>query len=141
MQKTTMVTTAQVKHDWHLMDAKDQVLGRFATKVATILMGKHKPEYTPHIDAGDFIVIINAAEIAVTGAKQLDKKYYSYSGYQSGLSTTNFSEMIKKQPEKVIREAVKRMLPDNKLRDPRLSRLKIYAGTDHVHQSQLGQQQ
>lgn len=141
MQKTTMITTAQVQRNWHLVDAKDQVLGRLATEVATKLMGKHKVDYTPHIDAGDYVVIINASEIAVTGNKEMDKTYYSFSGYPSGLSKASFAEVMKKKPERILREAIKRMLPGNKLRDPRMSRLKIYAGAEHKHDSQLGQQQ
>ena len=141
MQKTTMITTAQATHNWHLLDASDKVLGRFATEVAKFLMGKHKPSYTPHIDAGDFVVIINASKIAITGNKDMNKTYYSYSGYPSGLSKANFSEVMKKNPDRVLREAVKRMLPDNRLRDTRLSRLKVYASAEHKHESQLGQQQ
>lgn len=136
-----MITTAQVQRNWHLVDAKDQVLGRLATEVATKLMGKHKVDYTPHIDAGDYVVIINASEIAVTGNKEMDKTYYSFSGYPSGLSKASFAEVMKKKPERILREAIKRMLPGNKLRDPRMSRLKIYAGAEHKHESQLGQQQ
>lgn len=136
-----MVTTAQATHNWHLVDATDQVLGRFATKIAKFLMGKHKPSYTPHIDAGDFVVIINASKIAVTGTKSLNKIYYSFSGYPDGLSQANFSEVMRKNPERILREAIKRMLPDNKLRDPRLSRLKVFPGGEHTHESQLGQQQ
>ena len=136
-----MITTAQATHNWHLLDASDKVLGRFATEVAKFLMGKHKPSYTPHIDAGDFVVIINASKIAITGNKDMNKTYYSYSGYPSGLSKANFSEVMKKNPDRVLREAVKRMLPDNRLRDTRLSRLKVYASAEHKHESQLGQQQ
>jgi large subunit ribosomal protein L13 len=141
MQKTTMITTAQATHNWHLLDASDKVLGRFATEVAKFLMGKHKPSYTPHIDAGDFVVITNASKIAITGTKEMNKTYYSFSGYPSGLSKANYAEVMKRNPDRVIREAVKRMLPDNRLRDTRLSRLKVYAGAEHKHESQLGQQQ
>ncbi len=141
MQKTTMVTTAQVKHNWHLVDAKDQILGRFATQIAEKLMGKHKADYTPHIDAGDFVVVINAAQIAISGTKNMKKMYFSFSGFPGGLSKENFSEVMRKNPDRILREAVKRMLPDNRLRDGRLSRLKIYAGAEHTHQSQFAQQQ
>lgn len=140
MQKTTMVRKEDVKRAWHVLDAQGKVLGRFSTEVARFLMGKHKNDYTPHTDAGDYVVIINAVKVEVTGNKDKGKTYFSFSGYPSGLSKTNFSELIKRNPERVIREAVKRMLPDNKLRDPRLSRLKIYPGTEHNHQSQVGQE-
>lgn len=141
MQKTTMITTAQAKHDWHLVDAKDQILGRFATHLAKLLMGKHKPDYTPHIDAGDYVVVINASEIAISGTKDMKKMYYSFSGFPSGLSAANFAEVMRKNPDRILREAVKRMLPDNRLRDGRLSRLKIFAGSEHKHESQLAHQQ
>lgn len=141
MQKTTMVRKEDVKRAWHVYDAQGKVLGRFATEVARILMGKHKNDYTPHTDAGDYIVVINAAKIEVTGTKAMGKIYYSFSGYPSGLSKANFAELLKKNPQRVIRDAVKRMLPDNRLRDPRLNRLKIYAGAEHNHQSQVGQEQ
>lgn len=139
MQKTTMIRTADVKRKWHLLDAQDKVLGRFATTVARILMGKHKVDYTPHIESGDYVVIINASKIEVTGTKNLAKTYFSFSGYPSGLSAASFAEVLKKNPDRVIREAVKRMLPDNKLRDVRLARLKVYAGQEHKHESQLSQ--
>jgi large subunit ribosomal protein L13 len=141
MQKTTMITTAQAKHNRKLVDAKNQVLGRFATQIAQKLMGKHKADYTPHIDAGDFVVVINASEIAITGTKNMKKIYFSFSGFPSGLSKANFSEVMRKNPDRILREAVKRMLPDNRLRDGRLSRLKIFAGAEHKHESQVAQQQ
>ncbi len=136
-QKTTMVRTEDATHNWHLIDAQGKVLGRFATEVARLLMGKNKPSYTPHTDAGEYVVITNAALIEVTGNKDLSKTYFSFSGYPSGLSKASFAEVLRKNPERVIREAVKRMLPDNKLRDIRLNRLKVFPGTEHTHASQL----
>lgn len=141
MQKTVMTRTADVKHNWLQMDAEGKVLGRFATIVARKLMGKHKPDYTPHIDAGDYVVVTNVAKIVVTGTKAQGKTYFSYSGFPGGLSKASFDEVMVKQPERVLREAVYRMLPDNKLRDVRMARLKVYAGTEHKHTSQLGEKQ
>ncbi len=134
-----MLRTEDVKRKWHLTDAQGKVLGRFATEVAWKLMGKHKNDYTPHTDAGDYVVIINASQIVVTGTKETGKTYYSFSGYPGGLSKASFAEVLKKRPDHVLREAIKRMLPDNKLRDIRLGRLKIYAGQEHKHESQLSQ--
>ncbi len=132
-----MQKPAEIKRHWHLMDAKGQVLGRFATEVATKLIGKHKKEYTPHIDCGDYVVVINAADIEVTGNKRQDKKYYRHSGFPGGLKVRTFDEMQRDFPERVIEMAVKNMLPKNKLQDLRLNRLKVYAGPEHKHQSQL----
>ena len=134
-----MLRTEDVKRNWHLTDAQGKILGRFATQVAWKLMGKHKNDYTPHTDAGDYVVIINASKIAVSGTKVTGKTYYSFSGYPSGLSKASFEEVLKRTPDRILREAIKRMLPDNKLRDVRMSRLKIYAGADHKHESQLSQ--
>ncbi len=137
MQKTYMHKPADVKREWHLMDAQDQVLGRFATQVAEKLIGKHKKEFTPHVDGGDYVVVINAVEIAVTGNKRTDKKYYRHSGFPGGLKVRTFDELQQKFPEKIIELAVKNMLPKNKHQDERMTRLKVYAGSEHKHQSQL----
>lgn len=139
MQKTPMITTIEAKHNWHLLDAQGLILGRFATKVARLLMGKNKVDYTPHIDNGDFVVIINSSKIAVTGNKKDGKIYYSYSGFPSGLSESTFAELMEKSSDKIIRSAVHKMLPDNKLRSIRMDRLKIYADAEHKHESQLQQ--
>lgn len=133
-----MQKTAQVEHKWHLVDVKGKVLGRIATDIATLLIGKNKPTYTPHIDAGDYVVVINAAEIEVTGKKKSDKIYYSHSGHPGGIKEINFEDLLAKFPTRVIEKAVYNMLPKNKLRQDRMMRLKIYAGTEHKHQSQLG---
>jgi large subunit ribosomal protein L13 len=137
MKKTYMQKPAEVKRAWHLIDLKGKVLGRIASDIATKLIGKHKPTFTPHVDGGDFVVVTNAAEIAVTGNKLEDKKYYRHSHRPGGLKIRNLSEMLEKFPEDVIRKAVFNMLPKNKLRSPRMNRLKIYAGAEHKHQSQL----
>jgi len=133
MQKTAEITRA-----WHVVDAQAQVLGQVATKIAVKLMGKNKPTFTPHIDGGDFVVVINAKEVVVTGNKAKAKTYYSYSGFPGGLSSRSFEELQALHPEKIIEKAVYNMLPKNKLRSGRMSRLKIYAGAEHKHQSQLG---
>ncbi|MDQ3008480.1 MAG: 50S ribosomal protein L13 [bacterium] len=133
-----MQKTAEITREWHIIDVKGKVLGRVATEIATKLIGKHKPTFTPHMDGGDYVVVINAAEVKVTGNKGADKIYYSYSGYPGGLSQRTFDEQQEKHPELVIEKAVYNMIPKNKLRQHRMARLKIYAGTDHPHSSQLG---
>ncbi|MCL4208242.1 50S ribosomal protein L13 [Patescibacteria group bacterium] len=137
MQKTYMQKTAEVKRDWHLMDAEGQILGRLATQIATKLMGKNKPTYTPHIDGGDFVVVINASKIAVTGKKETDKEYFRYSGYPGGLRSLPLGKLRDTYPTRIIEAAVYNMLPDNKLRSGRMNRLKIYADANHKHESQL----
>ena len=126
-----------VVQDWYLVDATDKVLGRLATEIATRLRGKHKPEYTPHVDTGDHIVIVNAEKIRVTGDKINQKKYYRHSGYPGGIKETVLSDELENTPERVIARAVKGMLPKNKLGARMLKRMKVYAGSDHPHQSQL----
>jgi large subunit ribosomal protein L13 len=137
MQKTYMQKTAEVNRDWHLADAKGQILGRLATDIAQKLIGKNKPTYTPHIDGGDFVVVINASEIAVTGNKENDKMYYRHSGYPGGLKEKSLGELKKTFPTRIIEKAVFNMLPKNKLRSGRMNRLKVYANADHKHESQL----
>ncbi|MDH5533734.1 MAG: 50S ribosomal protein L13 [Candidatus Pacebacteria bacterium] len=137
MQNTYMQKTADVKRDWHLADAKGQILGRLATDIAQKLIGKNKPTYTPHIDGGDFVVVINASEIAVTGNKEEDKMYYRHSGYPGGLKEKSLGELKKTYPTRIIEKAVFNMLPKNKLRSGRMNRLKVYANADHKHESQL----
>lgn len=140
MQKTFMLRKEDVKHAWHVMDASGNVLGRFASEVAKKLIGKHKPTFTPHTDDGDYVVVINAAKIAVVGAnKPQDKKYYTHSGYMGGLKVKTLAELLEKAPEQVIEAAVYNMLPKNKLRQDRMKRLKIYADAEHTHQSELKQ--
>jgi large subunit ribosomal protein L13 len=125
-----------VVQDWYLVDATDKVLGRLATQIATRLRGKHKPEYTPHVDTGDHIVIVNAAKIRVTGDKINQKKYYRHSGYPGGIKETALSDELENNPERVIERAVKGMLPKNSLGRAMFRKLRVYAGPDHTHQAQ-----
>ena len=125
-----------VVQDWYLVDATDKVLGRLATEIATRLRGKHKPEYTPHVDTGDHIVIVNAAKIRVTGDKLSQKKYYRHSGYPGGIKETVLSDELENNPERVIERAVKGMLPKNSLGRAMFRKLRVYAGPHHAHQAQ-----
>lgn len=134
--KTPVAKQENVERTWYVVDAKDQILGRLASKIAFRLRGKHKPIYTPHADAGDFIVVVNADKIILTGKKWEDKKYYRHSGYLGGLKTITAKDLLKKRPEDLIRFAVKGMLPKNRLGNQIIKKLKIYAGTDHPHTAQ-----
>ena len=125
--------------DWWIVDARGQTLGRLAARIAPILMGKRKPIYTPHVDVGDYVIVINAAEIEVTGKKREEKLYHNYSGYPGGLRTRPFSEVIQKKPTEPIYEAVRRMLPKSKLGDRMLKKLRVYADDDHPHHQQTPQ--
>ncbi len=138
MQKTYTQKTSEVTREWHLVDAKGKVLGRLATDIARKLVGKNKKEYTPHIDGGDYVVVINAREVAVTGNKEQDKMYYTHSNFPGGLKSKNLAKQRVLFPERIIEQAVKNMLPKNKLQDQRMTRLKVYAGSEHKHTSQLG---
>jgi len=134
--KTYSPKAAEISRSWYLVDAKDQTLGRLATHLATILQGKQKPGYASHLDGGDFIVVINASQIKVTGNKLEDKKYYHHSGYPGGIKEASLAERMSKDPTWVIKHAVQGMLPKNRLADNRLARLKVYAGSDHPHDGQ-----
>ena len=134
--KTYVATPATRERDWLLVDASGQTLGRLATQIAEALRGKTKPEYTPHIDTGDFVVVVNAEKISVTGNKRADKKYYRHSGYPGGLKTRTLGDMLERRPEEIIRLAVKGMLPRNRLARQQLRKLKVYAGPDHPHEAQ-----
>lgn len=134
--KTYLAKKEEVTRSWFLVDAKDKVLGRLASGVASILIGKHKTIFTPHIDCGDAVVVINARDIKVTGRKPQQKLYKTYSGYPDGLKVKNFETMFKAKPAKVIRIAVKNMLPKNKLGRQMIKRLKVYADDKHPHQAQ-----
>jgi large subunit ribosomal protein L13 len=134
--KTFSQKPADVTRQWYLVDAKGQTLGRLATKVATYLAGKQKPTFTPHVDGGDYIVVINAADIVVTGKKEAQKVYYRHSGYPGGIKQRTFAEQRALEPEKIITEAVRGMLPKNKLSMERLKRLKVCAGPEHPHAPQ-----
>ena len=122
---------------WHLIDANGETLGRLASRIAILLMGKHKPTYVPYLHVGDFVIVINAQKILVTGDKLDQKKYYRYSGYRGGINEQTLAAVLEKQPERAITHAVKGMLPKNKLGARMLKRMKVYAGSDHPHQSQV----
>jgi len=126
----------EVTRNWYEIDAEGKILGKIATEIAVRLMGKHKPSYTPHVDGGDFVVVVNADKFAVTGKKMLNKKYYRHSGYPGGLKVRSLEEMLEKKPTEVIRKAVERMLPKNKLGNQMINRLKIYTGNEHNHVAQ-----
>ena len=134
--KTYVATPTDRERDWYVVDAAGKTLGRLATQIANVLRGKRKPTYTPHIDTGDFVVVINAEQIAVTGNKRADKRYYRHSGYPGGLKSRTLQEMLDRRPEEVIRKAVKGMLPRNRLARKQLTKLKVYAGPDHPHEAQ-----
>jgi large subunit ribosomal protein L13 len=134
--KTYVATPENRQRDWYLVDADGQNLGRLATRIADALRGKRKPEYTPHCDTGDFVVVVNAEKIRVTGRKLEQKTYYRHSGYPGGLRSRTLAEMLDRQPEEVIRKAVKGMLPRNRLARAQLTKLKVYAGPYHPHQAQ-----
>ena len=134
--KTYTAKPQDVQHDWYVIDAQNKVLGRLASQIALRLRGKHKPEYTPHVDTGDFIVVVNAARLRVTGNKALDKKYYRHSGYPGGIYETNFAKMQARFPERVLEKAVKGMLPKGPLGYAMLKTLKVYAAESHPHTAQ-----
>ena len=134
--KTFVAKETEVEKKWHVVDAQDKILGRLATQIAVRLRGKHKPIFTPHADTGDFIVVVNAEKIALTGAKWDNKIYYRHSGYIGGLKEISAKKLLEKKPEELIRLAVKRMLPKNSLGRRQLKKLKIYAGPDHPHEAQ-----
>jgi large subunit ribosomal protein L13 len=134
--KTFILKPAEVKPEWLLVDATDLVVGRLAAKLAPVLIGKHRPQYTPHVACGDFVVIVNAEKVRFTGAKWQAKTYNKYTGYPSGRKVVTAEEMRAKSPETIIKLAVRRMLPKNKLGAKMLSQLKVYAGPEHPHQAQ-----
>ena len=134
--KTQSFKKEETQHNWVIVDASDKVLGRLASKIADKLRGKDKPIFTPHVDCGDFVVVVNAKKIKVTGNKFEDKKYYTHSLYPGGLKTKTFKDMNATKPEKVIELAVKGMLPKNKLSNQIIKKLKIYAGSEHPHEAQ-----
>ena len=127
---------SDVQRQWHLIDATDVVLGRLAAQTATLLRGKHKPIYAPHVDTGDFVVIVNAGKVALTGAKRDNKIEYRHSGFPGGLRATSYDELLAKNPRRVVEKAVKCMLPHNTMGRKMLSKLKVYAGPEHPHQAQ-----
>jgi len=137
--KTFIAKPQNVEHSWLVLDAEGQTLGRMAAEIATRLRGKHKPEYTPHVDTGDYIVVINAEKVAVTGNKVKDKIYHSHSAFPGGLKSIAFGKLVDKAPERVIKLAVKGMLPRTPLGRAMFKRLKVYAGTEHPHAAQQPQ--
>lgn len=134
--KTFNATAETVQRQWHIIDAEGKTLGRLATEIAVLLRGKHKPEYTPHVDTGDYVVITNAAKVNVTGRKKTAKVYYRHTGYPGGLKEMTFEQMIEKTPERVIELAVKGMLPKNPLGRAMYRKLKVYSGSEHPHTAQ-----
>ncbi|HET6945440.1 MAG TPA: 50S ribosomal protein L13 [Gaiellaceae bacterium] len=136
MMKTYSAKPAEITRDWYLVDADGQTLGRLATVIADTLRGKRKPIFTPHVDTGDFVVVVNAEKIVVTGSKLDQKRYYRHSGYPGGLRSRTLREQLERRPTEVLRTAVKGMLPKNKLGRHQITKLKIYAGPDHPHVSQ-----
>lgn len=136
-KKTYQAKPSEVVRKWHLVDAKGEVLGRMASKIAKLLMGKHKKTYTQHIDTGDFVVVVNAKDIVLTGKKAKQKVYRSHSGYPGGFKEVKFEKLINEQPEKVVERAVSGMLPGNRLKDDRLRRLKVFAGEKHKYEDKF----
>ena len=134
--KTFSQKPADVTRRWILIDAKVSIFGRVSTEIAKYLIGKYKPTYTPHVDGGDYVVVVNAKELVVTGAKETDKMYYRHSGFPGGLKEAQLKELREKSPESIIQEAVKGMLPKNKLAAGRMARLRIFAGSEHDHIAQ-----
>jgi large subunit ribosomal protein L13 len=136
MNKTWNAKPGEVERRWYLVDADGKTLGRLATRIADALRGKDKPQYTPHVDTGDFVIVVNAEKIAVTGNKLDDKRYYRHSGYPGGIRSRTLREELERRPTEVIRKAVKGMLPRNRLSRAQLNKLKVYAGPEHPHEAQ-----
>jgi large subunit ribosomal protein L13 len=136
-KKTYMMKAAEVKRAWHVIDVKDRVLGQVATEIATLLMGKNSPMYTPNVDSGHYVIVTNAANVVVTGNKGMRKTYNKHSLFPGGIRQSSFDEMQAVTPEKIIERAVYNMLPSNRLRKDRMGRLKIYIGSEHPHQSEM----
>jgi len=137
--KTQSIRAQDVRHDWYVIDAADRTLGRIATEIAHRLRGKHKPEYTPNVDTGDYVIVVNAAKVRVSGRKTTDKIYYHHTGYPGGIKATSFARMQAEHPERVIETAVKGMLPRNPLGRAMYRKLKVYAGPEHPHAAQQPQ--
>ena len=137
--KTYAVKASEIERQWWVVDASDQTLGRLATRIATLLEGKHKPIYSPHIDTGDHVVVVNAGRVRVTGNKLIQKRYHRHSGYPGGLKEESLQALLARKPELVIERAVKGMLPQNRLGRAMMKKLKVYSGTEHPHQAQQPQ--
>lgn len=134
--RTFTPTPKDIDRQWHVIDATDVVLGRLASQTATLLRGKHKPTFAPHMDMGDFVIIINADKVALTGSKLEQKKAYRHSGYPGGLTSTSYAELLEKNPVRAVEKAVKGMLPKNRLADQVFTKLKVYEGAEHPHAAQ-----
>jgi len=135
-RQTYFAKAGDVTPRWHHLDADGRVMGRIATEIATILMGKHRPEYTPHVDCGDFVVVTNCEKVLLTGRKAQQKVKTTYSGYPGGLKTRTYAQLLQRHPERLMEDAVRRMLPKNRLGRQMLKKLKVYAGPDHPHHAQ-----
>ena len=135
--KTYSVKAGEIQREWFVVDARDQVLGRLATRIATVLKGKHKPTYSTHLDVGDYVIVVNARDVRLTGRKADQKEYFRHSGYMGGERMIPFKTMLEKRPERVIELAVKGMLPKNALGRQQLRKLKVYAGSEHPHAAQM----
>ena len=140
VMKTLSAKAHETRHDWFVVDAADKILGRLASDIARRLRGKHKPEFTPHVDTGDYIVVVNSAKIRVTGRKAEDKKYYRHSGYPGGIYSTNFAKLHARHPDRVLKLAVKGMLPKGPLGYAMLKKMKMYTGASHPHTAQQPKQ-
>ncbi|MGH2924219.1 MAG: 50S ribosomal protein L13 [Solirubrobacterales bacterium] len=138
--KTFQATAQDRERDWYVVDANGKTLGRLASQIADVLRGKRKPTYTPHVDVGDFVIVVNAEKVAVTGDKREQKRYWRHSGYPGGIRSRTLGEMLDRRPEEVIRRAVKGMLPRNRLARRQITKLKVYAGPDHPHAAQQPEQ-
>jgi large subunit ribosomal protein L13 len=138
--RTYQATPQDRERVWYVVDAENRTLGRLATQIAEVLRGKRKPTYTPHVDVGDFVIVVNAEKVAVTGDKREKKLYWRHSGYPGGIRSRTLGDLLEKRPEEVIRRAVKGMLPRNRLARQQLRKLKVYAGPDHPHQAQKPEQ-
>jgi len=136
MQGTHSAKTEEITRSWYIVDATNKPLGRLASEIARVLRGKHKPTYTPHVDTGDFVVVVNADKVGLTGNKRVQKNYYAYSGYPGGLRTTNAQQMLQQHPEHLVEHAVKGMLPKNPLGRQMFTKLKVYAALEHPHKAQ-----
>jgi len=134
--RTYSPKSGEIERQWHVIDASDVVLGRLASQVATLLRGKHKPTFAPHVDMGDFVVVINAEKVALSGAKLTQKKDYRHSGYPGGLTATSYGDLLEKNPRRAIEKAVAGMLPHNKLSNQLITKLKVYSGPEHPHAAQ-----
>lgn len=137
MMKTISARKEDVKRDWYIVDADGKVLGRLASRVASILRGKHKPIFTPHVDTGDYVIIVNASKIRVTGPKMEDKMYYHHTGYPGGLRSKSLGKFLKEKPGELMRRSIRGMLPKNKLGRAMLKKLKVYSGPEHPHAAQM----